>query len=271
MKKHFLLLALVVLFVAGCGDAPISSNSPTSDPIESIEVPVDAKTVWAFELPSGSNVLETDNNSYWRLTDDTTIYLTSLISHTDAEYDESTGVYMNSVMTCKDFTEIGKSICITPKSSEIKKYAKILSKGDTVAKRTSLFTELEVASLPEYTDMSDDMKMYDNNLYMPFGAIETQLDIYTAELICNGANWIECWIADGTMEELQDTLVNICICNSGLDQLDSWYQDEDTLYITAGNSILAAKKLRYNEWYIYYGSSMYKDYILTGISKVHSS
>lgn len=271
MKKRILPILLIICLIAGCGEEPISSNSPTSDPIESIEVPVDAETVWAFDLPSGSQILETDNNSYWRLSDDTTIYLTSLIGHATTEYDSSTDVYTNSILVSKDFTDAEKSICITPKNNKVTKWAKILSKGNKVSKKTQLFKELEVLELPTYIDVSDDMKMYDNNLYMPFGAIETQLDIYTAELICNGANWMECWIADGTMEELQDTLVNICICNSGLDQLDSWYQDEDTLYITAGNSILAAKKLRYNEWYIYYGSSMYKDYILTGISKVHSS
>lgn len=59
--------------------------------------------------------------------------------------------------------------------------------------------------------------------------------------------------------------------DSGVDSVDSLCKTDELILLQAGDKILTLKKLHYNEWYVYLGTSVYYNYICTGINKVHSS
>ena len=104
---------------------------------------------------------------------------------------------------------------------------------------------------------------------MPEGAEDAMLDSYRASVIFLNREFLISWVQDDKIEQLLPKLITKCIANSGVSMLDSWYQDDEIVYMTAGNNIVAAKKLSLNEWYVYSGSKTFVDYVLTGVMDVH--
>lgn len=268
-KRNILFLLLSCFCLSGCtkSDEAYTLSGNTVP----LEIPVGDTESYRFEIPTEFVTVETDNNVYWKFSDGTTIYLTQLINHTASEYDESLGIYTSDLTAVIDFEEYSKSICITTDTSYCSTIAEYLADGEIVEKDINLYVENELDELPTYVDMSDAMALSENNLYMPEAVQESAVGIYTADLYCDGTYWLESWIMDGTYDDIINKLTNICLNNSNVEYVDKWFYDDTHLLLFAGDNVLGAKKLRYNEWYIYYGSHNYFDHIMTGIEKVHSS
>ena len=265
MKKLIVLalLATSLTMTAGCA-VTSTEETPVSSDTRRLQIPVGDDYLFEFNIPSDWNVSETDNNIYWKFSDSSTIYVTDILDHFTEAND--VGLYVSDVSVVKDFDDEERSVCLNTTQTEL--LSGYMASGEIVDVDTELYKEYKLRNLPTYADKQDEMSLSGNNLYMPDGVVESSMDIYTSELLCDGADWLECWIADGKLDELRNHFVTTCLANSGESRIDNWYESEEILYLKAGGNILAAKRLRYNEWYVYYGSEKYEDYILTGINKV---
>lgn len=274
MKRWCICFTIFTILLCGCmtainvTDDNIVANADGAY-VDTIEVPITDSYAYIIKLPKAMQVIETDNNVYWKLSDDITIYLTQPVNHTASEYDEETGVYVSNTSVMLDFDT--NTLIMQTKQSNVDSLVECLCNGSRVLKDTSLPRDCETKDFPAYDDMSNYMELTSGNLYMPKDYEKTSLYFYTSELMCSGSEWLETWILDGNLEDIKDHLVNIALCNSGHALVSSWYYDGDIFIVQAGDNIVCAKKLRYNEWYVYSGSANYKDYMYTGIQKVHTS
>lgn len=258
VKLLFLLLCLTFLFGCNKNQEPVYSGSTFS-----LEVPISDTEVYKINLPVELSIIETDNNNFWKFSDDSELYCLSTSSVNEATYDNETGLYVTYNSMCKQFDNC--CIIIKSKNTSLRTY---LASGSFVDKKTELYKELELEHLPSYVEQ--EMAMTNSNLYMPMNSVEKQVNAYMVSMVTVGDSWLESWVIDGTLDEIKNHLCTLVLNNSGKEMLDSWYVNDDVLYLTAGNNIVGAKKLRYNEWYIYYGDASYKDYILQGIDKIHA-
>lgn len=258
-----LALSLLVVGLAGCTSS--DSGVILSGDTVTLQIPVSPTELFEVEIPKElSTFKETDNNLYWKLSDDTTIYRMSELSTLTTEYDEDTGLYVAPKTVIKEF---GDGCIIVATSKELQPtFVECMSKGTVREVNTYLDYSNELEELPSYT--VKEMEMTESNMYMPVGAREADSGYYTCSILSNGDTWLESWILDGSLKDIQNKLVTICLGNSGQTSLSSWYKTDDIIYLTAGDNVLAAKRLQYNEWYVYFGSVEYTDYILTGIEKV---
>ncbi len=266
-KRVALVLCAGAIFLSGCGDTGSTSEQVTAS---SVQVPIESGLVWNVKLPEGVGVAETDNCVYWKFTDDTTMYCTDKISHIAAKYNKDKNIYTTSTGVSKDFTS--KTLAInSANKSDVESYTTSMETGEESQVDTQLYKENRIEKLPSHIDMSHDMEMTESNMYMPSNSTAPVLDVYKAELLCEGTDYLESWIQDGKLSEIESWLCTIAISNSGESSVTEWFKNDNTLLVKSGNHIVGAKKLKYNEWYIYSGTDKYEDYIITGLDKVHSS
>lgn len=260
MKKRLLSLLLASIVLTGCKTEPEHINIQTS---REVQVPLDDNkmlTVTVEDLP----IIETDNCVYWKLEDGTTIYkMSSQIS--SATYNEQLGVKETNTSLSKDID--GSSIVISTASEKLKWYGE--QKFKTHSTDINLYPENKINKLPQFEEK--DMIVLSNNLYMPEGTKEYDGSAYLSSVYTDGDKWLSSWIFSGDKDAIKKTGANICLANSGVKNVTEWYFDESILYLRAENNIFAAKKLQYNEWCVYYGDITYLDYLLTGVTTVHSS
>lgn len=259
MKKILLLLLSLVL-LCGCNEkeAPVYSGATYS-----IEVPITATTAYVFNLPVELAITETDNNTYWLFSDGTRLYCLSEVAYNYMSYDSVLDVYTTSDSICKKFKDCG--ILLKNTDVNLKHYlvdGKYEDRGNYVLN-------------PDNRDLKPDYKqvemfMTDSNLYMPEEAEEHLVNEFKVSMISDSKDWLESWVQDGKIEEIETKLITLALNNSSSDDIDSWYKDDEIVIYVSGDNIAAAKKLRYNEWYIYYGTYKYDDYIYQGLDKVHA-
>ena len=258
--RNVIIMLLCLTLLSGCSkqEEPVYSGSTFI-----LEVPINSTEVYEFSLPTELSIVETDNNNFWKFSDGSELYCLSTSSINDATYDEATDLYVTYNSMCKQFEEC--CIIIKTKATALRPY---LASGSFKNKRTELYRELELKHLPAYKEQ--EMAMTDANLYMPLNSVDHQVNAFMVSMVSNGNSWLESWVIDGTLDDIKDSLCTLALNNSNKDMLDSWYLSDDVIYLTSGSNIVGAKKLRYNEWYVYYGDVTYKDYILQGLDKIHA-
>jgi hypothetical protein len=260
MKKFISILVVLSILLTGCSFTKSNSDSiKLSDATYTLEIPVADGKVFTIEVPTDLQIMATDNNVYFKFNNDIVMYAT----HNTESSSEVTKYAVSR--------QVEERYIFARCDGAVNRLKETFGNGIIKDCDVKLYIETELKEFPEYMDMSDDMILYDNNLYMPDGCEENTVNIYTSELLCDGESWLESWIMDGTYDDIKDTLATYCITNSGSDKINYWYKDDNIVIMYSGDNIVAAKKLRYNEWYVYSGSAMYEDYILTGVDKVHSS
>ncbi len=265
-KKFITSILLILCLLCGCGEQ--KQEDTVKVVLDLIDIPLGSGKVFKLTLPEGSNIVETDNNVYWLLSDDTKIYRTTKVSNSEEDFDAETGMYIGNDYVAKDFDEC----TITAQGGNSQgEFRRLLFEGVVDTVDVALYKETKSKFLPSYVDMSDSMYLSDRNLYMPEGSNESSVGNYTAELLCNGVDFLESWIQDGDQDSLQGILATYTLVNAPDAYIASWFMDDDYMYFTAGDHIMGAKKLKRNQWYIYLGTTKYKDYILTGMHKVSSS
>ena len=272
MKKLYkILLGIIscVSLLSGCSDISSVDESQYAA-TSTFYVPITQERLFRFYLPDVLQIVETDNNVYWKFSNGDQLFVMEPIDYSVSKLDEESGLYLTDTTIIKDFEDC--CIYMQVQKGEVDILKNLLADGYTVKLKNELYVEKQMSELPSYTDMSDSMFLSEHNLYMPEGVHDTMVNIYTAEVICKSpTSWLETWIIDGTFEDIYPQLCSIACTNSGVTEIDKWYSDDTIFYASAGNNIVCAKKLRYNEWYVYYGSSDFLDYILTGVNKVHST
>lgn len=259
MKKVMALLLAVTILLCGCGE-----NGPDlSGSVYTIEVLIDDTHALRLNIPVEVQLQETDNHSYFAFDNGVSVYLMSS-KDTTAKLDEETGLYVASTFLERDFD----SNCVVVNASGSIKTAMMsnLANAQLVNYSTDLYKELKMDSLPAYARRE---MVLDGNMYMPEGCVESLYDIYDAELYTNGTLWLQSWIADRKFENIKDRLLSLALLGTGKENVDGWYQSEDVFYCHCGDNVVAAKRLAYNSWYVYYGHVSMRDYILTGLEDVH--
>lgn len=259
------LCAATLLCSAGCGKSGGGGDVELSGKEYTLQIPTSDSTYYSLTVPEEYAVTSYDNVSYWTLAQNVEVYCTSVQNHLATDQSEGSGLYVNSKSVSLDIDDHTISIRCSKNQQEL--FKTVLRTGKLTECHIDLYADNRLNKFPKYEIQN--MTLYDNNLYMPDGAQETKLNVYTASLVLNGREFIMSWIQDGKVEDIKDKIACLCLCNSGRTVVEQWYQDDDIVYVEAGDHIAVAKKLRANEWYIYLGTKSYKNYALTGAVKVH--
>lgn len=263
MKKILSLVLVLALLVtsSACG-----SSHKFSGNTRLIDVVVGPGSIFKLPIPTELVTSETDNNLYWKFDDGSKLFITQHGDLTGYKVNDA-GIYVANESCCKSIGD--KDIFIQAEHSKVDALSQYIAQGQTVEVKTDLDPKAEIKKLDTYVDKSSEMSMSMHNLYMPAGVQETMFNIYKAELVCSGEKWLESWVMDGKLNEIKPTLITLACANSNSDHVTSWYEDTSLFMASAGDVCIYAKKLKLNEWYVYYGSSNYRDYIMTGVSKIH--
>lgn len=267
-NSYFVRLFIIMMISSLTIGCSLPNNKPTlnlSGKTYTLQLPISDTQLMNIGIPEEFPITMSDNFTYWQLARDTTIYLMDITNHMAADKTDVTNLYQNSKSISYDYADKTITIrCDSDVQEVMKEYllSATITESDT---RLSDITKLD--KFPKHGDVV--MKMYDNNLYMPEGAQETKLNIYTASLCTSGADFIMSWICDGKRDEVCTRLTNICLANSGSNTLTAWYVSDDIFLAKAGENVVGMKKLRANEWYVYTGTTPYVDYILKGLKTVH--
>ena len=258
MKKIITLLLCVCLLCA-CGKDTTKEYVP-----EYVSIPI-GNEVFTFELPKVS-VVETDNNVYWKFSDGVVLYVAATHSTVLEKQYEDTDVYTSRNSVSRTLND-KFAISMGGEWSALKKYPEYLANG-TIGTSELPIKEESLESLPAFTHM-DDMSITENGLYMPDGA-KTTSSIYRAEIICEDGEYLESFILDGKLEDIQDSLTTIASCNTtGAAKLYMSPDIKDRIfYYAIGNHIVVAKALTMNQWCVYNCTTAFANYALTGVVSV---
>ena len=256
--KIFVLLCTAICLTA-CGEPDIELSGATY----TIDVLIDDTHYLQLSIPMEVTLQQTDNHSYFAFDNGMSVYLMKS-KDTTAKYDEMSKLYIASSFIERDFD----NNCVVVNASGSLKEAMVsnLSNARIVNCKTDVYKELRMEKLPDY--IRAEMYLVDN-MYMPNGCEKTIYDIYDAELYTEGTLWLQCWIVDKKFEDTKDRLMSLALLGTGKENVDGWYMTDDIFYCYCNSNIVAAKRLAFNSWYVYYGHVSMKDYILTGIEDVH--
>ena len=257
--KRIIPLLLCICILCACGKKNTEEYVP-----EYISIPIGTET-FTFELPRVS-IVETDNNVYWRFSDDVVMYVAASHSTVLEKQYKDTDVYTSNTSVSRTLND-KFAISMSGEKSALSKYADNLAAGEVTSGNLPIKEE-NLAELPAF-DNKDDMTITDNGLYMPEGA-KTTSSIYRAEIICDGNEYLESFILDGKLEDIQESLKTIVACNSFGDAqmyLSPGVKDK-IFYYAIGNHIIVAKALTMNQWCVYNCTTAFVDYALTGVVSV---
>ncbi len=259
MKRIVALLLCMLCILCACGKGDTKKYTP-----KYISIPM-GNDVFTFELPKVS-VVETDNNVYWKFSDDVVLYVAATHSTVLEEQYKDTDVYTGKNSVSRTIND-KFAISMSGDGSALEKYPEYLAKGTT--KESKLPTkEDNLKSLPTFSNKTD-MSITENGLYMPNGAKATS-SIYRAEIVCKDGEYLESFILDGKLEDIQDSLKTIASCNAtGVAKLYVSPDVKDRIFFYAvGNHIVVAKALSMNQWCVYNCTTAFADYALTGVVSV---
>lgn len=273
MKKLLtIFLCLVPITLTGCGVKQISYSGNTSV----LELPVSDTAVVRLNIPDELECSFNDSIVGRKYSDGTVIEVCSGDYH-DGKLDEKTkvksGKLVNIYWVNKQFED--KVILITFENKAYMNYWKnVLTTAEIVKVQTTL-ANIPIIDELTYESKEDVMRVNDVNLYMPTSSKEDTLDKstingLTASIVSEGDSYLLSFIQDGTYEEIKDKMFTYCIANSTQNSIDKYYpEDEQGISVYySGDNILGMKKLTHNSYYVYLGSSDYKDFIYTGLHKV---
>ena len=252
-----------LLFLSGCSKEEGMQISGVSF---GVEVMYDDTHALNLQIPIECLLVQTDNHSYFAYNNDLTIYVMSS-QDTSAKYDEETGIYISRTFLERDMSS--NCVVVSVVDENLKEFmVKSLSEAEVVNISAETYVENRLKSLPEYEDKSGEMSLV-GNIYMPPLHKRMELIPYEADLYTVDDNWLQCFIIDDKFDNIRTQLVSLTQINGNKDDTLLWYQSDEIFYGQSGRNIVAAKRLAYNCWYVYYGSTYMKDYILTGIHKIH--
>lgn len=258
--KRFLILICCILLLAGCGEEQVFI---TGD-LYNLEIPVSDTEVLTISFPSSVKLLETDNNVYWEFDQDVNLRVmtnTDIGTSRKTDYDS---VYHSKATVSKILDNC--SIVVECPEYMNDTFVSILGKSSLNTNDITLEQDYRLESLPTYNNV--EMCLDEHNFYMPLSSSENDFTLYLSAISNTGTDWLECWTKDCEISLLEKQMLTLVSVNTDADYV-SWYMDDGTLYMEYGENICAAKRLSFNQWYIYYGSAYYKDYILQGLDLIH--
>lgn len=262
MKRLILSLLLMtfLLSVIGCGK---TDDSEYSGQTQTLEILLYDDNVVTLEIPIELVIEKTDNHYYWELSNDVTIFRTVTKTNVGT-YSEDLDLYIGNNTLTRDFDNC--SVTINFNKGAANYFKSYLAKAKVSKKSASVPDSARLEYLPSYQNI--DMAMR-GNLYMPDDTEGSFYTIYDAELFTKGSSWLQSWIMDSKIDGVKKHLLTLAIINTPSSGLSSCYESDDVVFYTTGTTVIAAKKLAMNSWYIYYGSADMVDYILSGIEAVH--
>lgn len=262
MRKLLCVISLCILFLTGCSE----EQEFTTGELVPLEIPVSDTEVLTINFPSSLQLVETDNNVYWEFDQDVNVYVMSSTSKGTSSKTGYENVYHTKATVSKILDSC--SIVIECPNYMNSSFVDILGKTKISTNDVVLEQDYRLESLPTYNNV--EMLLDEHNFYMPVSSVENKRTLYVSAIANNGTDWLECWTKDCDVITLELQMLTLVVNNTDADYV-SWYKDDTIMYMEYGNNICAAKRLSYNQWYIYYGSLAYKDYIMQGLDLIHRS
>ncbi|MCM1218454.1 MAG: hypothetical protein NC548_28535 [Lachnospiraceae bacterium] len=256
MRKLIFVAMLICLTVCGC--------SHKGDDVETriVEIALADNELLQLPIPANWSLTELDGFHYWKYNDDTTIYRSKTPVVTG---DKKDNCWYSTYAVSRNFDEY--TITITTNKNMVDTVGALLNTAKTKRRDVVQYKERGLQSLPEYKDYA--MDFTSNGLYMPIDYNEVASDVFTSCHSMNSTSFVTCWIMNYKLDDLKPLLNNLVTCNSGDGKLSAWYESSDIYYAEAGNFVVAAKKLTYNQWCCYLSSNdSYADYLRKAIIKV---
>lgn len=258
--KRFAVLIVCMLCLALCG----CSHSGEELQTKVFEIAMDGDDVLGLKIPADWNLSEMDGFHYWKFNDDTTIYRTKTPVVTG---DKKGECWYSTYAVSRNFDDY--TITISTDKKMVDTVGEFLNKAKVAERSVAQYKERELEHLPEFQDYPMDMSS--NGLYMPIEYNEVTSDVFTSCHSINGNSFITCWIMNYKLDDLKPMLNNLVTCNAG-GKLSAWYENDSMYYAEAGNLVVAAKKLTYNQWCCYLASNdAYADYAIKALYMVTSA
>lgn len=259
MKRIILFVMCLILLLTGCG---ATGETEYSGATKSIEILLKDNKILTLQIPVEMEVATTDNHYYWEFTNGTTIYrITSQV--TLGTYNAEQDIYLGNNTVSKNFEDCSVTIAFDSNVGNVLK--PYLAQAAVTEKSATIPDYSRLESLPSYKEEEMILK---GNCYMPPNTVDNPMNL-DSEVYLDGASWLQSWILDAKEEDMKTSLLTLAVLNTSDVFLKSSYESEDVYYYATDATIVAAKRLSYNSWYIYYGSSDMLDYILTGLEKVN--
>ena len=268
MRKLLFTLLCSSCLLFGCSKEELTYYS---DDAKTLQLPIKTAGNVEITIPKELDIIEEDGQSFWKLSDGTTILLkANCVPVGD-------GVVGNCVHNDANvYYEIPNDLGYVQVNTEehlIPYWCESLNDLDLhsgVYLKDQLCTiDNKLGKLPKYEEC--DMTLVEsNNLYMPKEYKNTVIDMYTACYYNVGSQFVESWVMYYKLDDLLPMLLSKVVCNSK-GNINVWYQDSDVLYLETDRYVIGAKKLTYNQWCCYMSSNTpdMKNYLLQGLHKIH--
>lgn len=266
-----LTCCVMVYTLPGCGkkvdEVALSGETYT------IQFPIENCEILNLQIPVEFAIDHSVGITDYTFTNGVSIFRSGKIEHI-GKTDKETGITESKVgkgMTLfKDFGECTFTISILDnKNTDL--WKDILLSGNVTEVSATLDESLRLDDV-KYDTKADVMSLSDNGLYMPDDLNKNVDEIgflgNTCDSISYDDKFIMCYIQDGLWEDIRNDLLTDCICNSGYNGIQEWYDDEDTFYAKSGHNITGVKKLTANSYCVYLATDNFYDYVCTALDRV---
>ena len=277
VRERLRLITLVVsccamvLTLPGCGKK--ADEVELSGKTYTIQFPIENCEILNLQIPVEFAIDHSVGITDYTFTNGVSIFRSGKIEHI-GKTDKETGITESKVgkgMTLfKDFGECTFTVSIID-NQNTDLWKDILLSGSVSEVSATLDESLRLVNV-KYDTKADVMSISNNGLYMPDDLNKNVNEIgflgNTCDSISYDDKFILCYIQDGLWEDIRNDILTDCICNSGYNGIQEWYDDGETFYAKSGNNITGVKKLTANSYCVYLATDNFYDYVCTALDKV---
>lgn len=244
MKKLLLILCLAFCCLTGC--------SKELDVLETkfFEIPLHDNKYCRLEIPADWTLDEQNGLNYWSFNNGEAIIFKL---ETVSDFGEKVDKTVYSTYSVARAFDDKDSIVINVDKQQLNTIGALLNRSEVIEREVLQFKELGIEYLPLYEEV--EMVLTENNLYMPVGYDFVDNQTYTYAHYIKDGTFLSSWTMKYKLEDLKPYLHNLVTCNNSSTELVAWYETDDMYVAWSSNKIVAAKKLTYNLWCCYVGST----------------
>lgn len=266
MKKARMLLTVIAMIVClcKCGKAE-EPEIVYSGKTNSYDIQISDTEYVTLQVPIEAELTLQDGYSHFEFSDGTIIDMSNT-QLTPAQLDEETGLYVSDSSVQLNIDD--KCILVSCTGSMVEQMKTYLQGVKRVEILTDLYKELRIKKLPKYKSV--EMELVDN-MYLPANTPKRNWLSLESQLYTDGTDYLQLTIYDFPIGDIVAKLRTQLLCNTGKNVVDEWYQDDDTLYMKAGDHYIVTKRLAYNCTYVYSCTEALLDCALQGADKIYGT
>ena len=245
--------------------SPFEGQLETSHPIY---IRIDDDDVWRLYYQDPMQVTMTDGLQFWGFDNEFSI---TVRRNSSATYNAVATITTSGKTRTYDFGTV--KVTMDWSKCPESEYHYVPDTATVYGLNLTLSPNYQLAELPGYFSMRNDMWVNENGLYVPKGndkySVIKQYTGLSASLFGSGSDYITTYIVDGMYDALESYFVS-CVATTRTNAYSNviWYKDDDIVFLHGPRGYLLAKKLRMNTWCVYRCSESYIDYALTGVMNI---